>query len=245
MPKSPRSNRHNGTSVRFPDGQTIVFQEQLSRAVAIKRALKARKSVQNPVDDPVAHAMERFEEFNNKPPTELVRMKLDLNKTPLINIGKVPEIHYTSRKEGGKPVHYVHFLKKQGTMYAHPDGGLFLTLAPSTTVTDWLREENPRLQAPRVTQTERGTEVVFPEEGNKTIRFTKRLDDAEAIAKAKEILDNPEDNKHLVAANIEKARARYEALSDEAKSKIRNQKSYIMRIAWQIQRGRLKEYGHK
>ena len=196
--------------------------------------------------------MERFQEFNNTPARELVTLNLNLNKTPLINIGKVPELHYTSRKEGGKkPIHYVHFLKKQGTMYAHPDGGLFVTLAPSTRVDDWLRENPEREQEsypiaipPIVTHTARGTQVTFPDEGNKTIRFTKRLDDVEAIKKAREIIGNP-DNQHLVAANIDKARERYEALSDEAKAKVKNVRSWVMKVAWKIQRGRIGKYGRK
>jgi hypothetical protein len=136
--------KRRGTVVKFPDGQTVVFQEKLSRAVAIKRAMKARKAEMNPVDDPVQHAMDRFREFNNKEPRELATLDLNLSKTPLINMGSVPEIHYTSNKEGGKPVHYVHFLKKKGTLYGHPDGGLFVTIAPSTRVDDWLRENPPQ-----------------------------------------------------------------------------------------------------
>lgn len=184
--------RRRGTTVRFPDGQVVHFPLRLTEAEAIRRAMKVRKTMQNPVADPLEHAAARFEEFNGKPPTELVKMKLDLRH--LINIGRVPEIHYTSRKEGGKPIHYVHFLKTQGTMYAHPDGGLFLTIAPSTKVRDWLEEENPN---------------------------------------------------RLSQSNIDRATQQYERLSVPAKQRITDVKAYIMKIAWQIQRGRVKAHGHR
>ena len=260
--------KRRGTVVKFPDGQTVVFQEKLSRAVAIKRAMKARKAVMNPVSDPVQHAMERFREFNNKEPRELATLDLNLNKTPLINIGKVPEIHYTSRKEGERrPVHYVHYLKKQGTMYAHPDGGLFLTIAPSTTVSDWLRENPGDITTPLPVF--RSTEQAHEFGKSATSLQRKQLTDRrevnlaltaqarsrkemiEAIHHAtmaqfdREALEAGIQNKSLIAENIDKATLRYEALSESAKEKVKSKRSWIMKVAWQIQRGRIKGYGHK
>lgn len=200
MPKSRRSKqqrrRRKGTSVVFPDGQVVVFQQQLTRAVAIRRALKARKVMQNPVSDPVEHALKKFEEFNWKPATELRKLKVDL-KTPLIRIGKVPEIHYMSDKEGAL-THYVHFTKRQPTLYGHPDGGLFVMAGGSTVINDWL-EENPAQAG----------------------------------------------SGRLIQANIDKAKQRYEELSPEAKSKVQDVSSWVYKVAWQIQRGRMKQFGHK
>lgn len=137
MRRSRRPRKHKGTVCVFPDGQRVVFLQRLPEREARRLALKARRSTQNPVEDPIQHAVERFKEFNNKSPVELVKLSLDLRR-PFINLGQVPEIHYKSDKEGGKPVHYYHVLKQPGTLYAHPDGGIFVTLAPTTKVRDWL-----------------------------------------------------------------------------------------------------------
>jgi hypothetical protein len=133
--------RSKGTRVVFPDGRAVQFTVQLSRREAIRRALEERRHKQNPVRDPVAHALDAFERFNFRSARELKKLKIDL-ATPLIRIGKVPEIHYTSDKEGD-PAHYVHFVRRPGTMYAHPDGKLFMIVGGSTRIDDWLRENPP------------------------------------------------------------------------------------------------------
>jgi len=133
---------HKGTTVVFPGGEKIIFPERLTEAEAVKRAYRIRQQKQNPVQDPVQLSIDKYEEFNFRAPRELARLKVDL-KTPLIRIGTVPEIHYNSTKEG-EPVHYVHFVKRKGTLYGHPSGKMFLLVGGSTRIRDWLVEENPK-----------------------------------------------------------------------------------------------------
>lgn len=128
--------RTRGTRVVFPDGTAVQFPRRMSRTAAINAALKARRARQNPVGDPVAQAIAAYEQFNFKAPRELRKLRVDM-KTPLIRIGTVPEIHYVSDKEGHKQ-HYVHFVKRRGTLYAHPSGRFFILAGGSTRVRDWL-----------------------------------------------------------------------------------------------------------
>jgi hypothetical protein len=61
----------------------------------------------------------------------------------------------------------------------------------------------------------------------------------------REALEAGISDKRLIAENIDKATLRWEALSETAKSKVKSKKGWIMKVAWQIQRGRIKGYGHK
>jgi len=128
------SKRRKATEVIFPDGLRIVFDRQLSREVAIRRALQARRQQAKPVD--LDKSIRSFRRFHRKSPRELRSIKLDLSK-PLVRIGRVPELHYESSKEG-KPTHYVHMVKHKGTMYADPGGKFFVIVGGSTRVRDWL-----------------------------------------------------------------------------------------------------------
>lgn len=294
-----------GTVAILPNKQRIVFQEKLSVPEAKRRALDVWRKMKLVSTNPIEEAEARFEEFNNKPAKSLDSIRID-KTTPLIKIGGVGEIHYTSSKEG-KSTHYVHFLKKKGTMYGHPRGRFFVILAPSTKVEDWLREEggevkNPSFPGgtlvmlfwrrarekygdeyvekheskfrkqlerelrksrkrydeiyesengatgkPRVTRTADGkTKVVFPDRGNQTLIFDEVLSDREAVTEARKIFHEEKPNSgHLIAKNIDKARERYAALSDAAKSKVKDERAWVMKVAWQIQRGIEKRYGHK
>ncbi len=87
-------------------------------------------------------SVRRFHQFNGRPPRKVGRIQLEAD-TPLIEIGPCPELHYISRKEGGKPVHYVHEVDRPGMMYAHPEGKYFVIIGGSTKIGRWLQESNP------------------------------------------------------------------------------------------------------
>jgi len=83
-----------------------------------------------------------FERFNQKEPHKLVTVSLDFSK-PLVYIGRVPEIHYKSRREGGREKHYYHVVERPGKLYAHPDGDFMILVGGSTVIGQEL-EENPQ-----------------------------------------------------------------------------------------------------
>lgn len=91
-------------------------------------------------------AFEAHTQFNGREPARLRRVNLDTS-TPLLELGRCPEIHYLSGKEGKGVRHYYHEVRRPGKLYAHPDGKYFLLLGGSTRVREWL--ENPPSQLSR------------------------------------------------------------------------------------------------
>ena len=115
-------------------GKVFLFPRRVDRTTAIRQV---RDLHSNPgLIKGLARARAKFEEFNWKPARKILKKQIDLS-VPLIRLGTVPVITYTSDKEG-KLTDYFHDTKNPPTLYAHPTKPVLLMLGGSLKIHDWL-----------------------------------------------------------------------------------------------------------